>query len=144
LGAAALGVSVVRVLRIGEPVKCEHWNRTAAAWTREPESGYRRDGGNARPQLTREQRRHSSSAREPGRIHTGLVGAHVFCNIRDHIRHVGHVISPVALNRNVPTSTLRFKRRDDESFGGAERLETAVSCLPCRVAAAAMQIENEW
>src|SRR4030095_3654978 len=34
LGAAALGVSVVRVLRIGEPVKCEHWNRTAAAWTR--------------------------------------------------------------------------------------------------------------
>src|SRR5262245_21111579 len=40
LGAAAFGVSVIRVLRIGEPVKGEHRNRTAAARTREPESGY--------------------------------------------------------------------------------------------------------
>ena len=131
LRASACCVSIIRILRVRQSVEGQYRNRRTVARARKPEPGDRRDRRNARAELAPEQRRHPSTTGESGCIHPHLVGAHAPSDMRDHITDVGDVVGPVILHGNIPTTTLRVQRRDDEPFAGAQHLEPAVAGLVC-------------
>src|SRR5215510_6882831 len=122
-------MSIIGVLRIREAVECQYWNRATVARAGEAKPRHWRNRRKTRTELTCEQRGHSSTAGEPGRIDSRFVRAHVRGDMSDDIANVGDVIRTAALDWNVPASALRIQSRHDEPLAGAQALEAAVSGL---------------